>query len=164
MFELNEVPSDGNDLRGAFACFPSGVVAVCAELDGLPLGLTVSTFVPVSLDPPLVSFCVQNSSRTWPRLVAAGRLGVSLLGTGQQRTARALAARTGDRFRDIDVHRGHGAAVFIDGASAWIEGSIDAEVPGGDHTVVLLRIHRLATRAEVEPLVFHGSRFRRLHA
>ncbi|OQS18628.1 oxidoreductase, partial [Nocardia donostiensis] len=29
--------------------------------------------------------------------------------------------------------------------------------------VVLLRVDRLATAGEVEPLVFHGSRFRRLH-
>ena len=68
MHDLFEFPADGDGLRRAFANFPSGVVAVCAEVDGVPHGLAVSTFVPVSLDPPLVSFCVQNSSSTWPRL------------------------------------------------------------------------------------------------
>ncbi|MGN2635371.1 flavin reductase family protein [Nocardia takedensis] len=164
MHDLFEFPADGDGLRRAFANFPSGVVAVCAEVEGTPHGLAVSTFVPVSLDPPLVSFCVQNSSSTWPRLEAADKLGLSLLGTDQQAAARALGARNGDRFRDSELHRGTGDAVFIDGASAWIEGVVEAQVPAGDHTVVILRIERLATRADIEPLVFHGSRFRRLHA
>lgn len=164
MHELFEFPADGGGLRSAFANFPSGVVAVCAEIDGTPHGLAVSTFVPVSLDPPLVSFCVQNSSATWPKLAAAGHLGLSLLGTDQQEAARTLGARNGDRFRGQTLHRGTGEAVFIDGASAWIEGVPEAHVPAGDHSVVILRIHRIATRTDVDPLVFHGSRFRRLHA
>ncbi|WP_054815474.1 flavin reductase family protein [Nocardia arizonensis] len=164
MHELFEFPADGTGLRRAFANFPSGVVAVCAEVDGVPHGLAVSTFVPVSLDPPLVSFCVQNSSSTWPKLERADHLGLSLLGIDQQAAAKALGAREGDRFRDSELHRGTGDAVFIDGASAWIEGVPEARVPAGDHSVVILRIHRLATRADIEPLVFHGSRFRRLLA
>ncbi len=163
MSELDEIPADGAGLRRAFASFPSGVVGVCADLEGTPYGLAVSTFVPVSLDPPLVSFCVQNSSTTWPRLSEASHLGLSLLGTGQQDAARSLAARSGDRFAGLTLRPGAGQAVFLEGASAWLEGTIETQVPAGDHQVVILRVHRLATRADVDPLVFHGSRFRRLH-
>lgn len=164
MPEQLETPAGGAGLRRAFAHFPSGVVAVSAEVDGEPHGMAVSTFVPVSLDPPLVSFCVQNSSSTWPRLSTAEQLGLSLLGSDQERAARSLSDRNGHRFQDVQLHRGHSDAVFIDGASVWLEGAVEAQVPAGDHQVVLLRIHRVATRAEVEPLVFHGSRFRRLTA
>ncbi|MFC3963470.1 flavin reductase family protein [Nocardia jiangsuensis] len=164
MHELFEFPADGSGLRRAFSNFPSGVVAVAAEIDGTPYGLAVSTFVPVSLDPPLVSFCVQNSSSTWPLLAKAGHLGLSLLGTDQQAAAKALGTRDGDRFRGSELHRGTGESIFIDGASAWIEGVPEVEVPAGDHSVVILRIHRIATRADVEPLVFQGSKFRRLLA
>jgi len=163
MSELNDIHADGAGLRRAFASFPSGVVAVCAEIGGTPYGLAVSTFVPVSLDPPLVSFCVQNSSTTWPRLNAASHLGLSLLGIDQRDAARALASRTGDRFAGLELRRGAGHAVFVEGASAWIEGTIDTQIPAGDHHVVILRIRRLATRDDVDPLVFHGSRFRSLH-
>lgn len=151
-------------MRRAFASFPSGVVAVCAEIDGVPHGMAVSTFVPVSLDPPLVSFCVQKSSETWPKLVTATHLGLSLLGTDQQAHARALGTRAGDRFQGVELHRGTGDAVFIDGATAWIEATVEADVEAGDHLVVITRIHRIATRADSDPLVFHLSRFRRMHA
>jgi flavin reductase (DIM6/NTAB) family NADH-FMN oxidoreductase RutF len=161
--DLVDAPTDDHELRRAFACFPSGVVAVCAQVDGRPRGIAASTFVPVSLDPPLVSFCVQHSSTTWPALRGADRIGVSLLATGQHATARALATRGHDRFRDIELRPGGGDAVFVAGAPAWLECTVHAEVPAGDHSVVLLRIHRLAARAHIEPLVFHGSRFRTLH-
>ncbi|WP_329001069.1 flavin reductase family protein [Kribbella sp. NBC_00709] len=162
MRDLVDVPQDGVDLRRAFAGFPNGVVAVCAEIDGVFHGMAVSTFVPVSLKPPLVSFCVDDTSTTWPRLATAGRLGLSLLTSAQHETARAFGSRAGDRFAGADVHRGDDGALFIDGASSWIEGSIETCVPAGDHAVILLRIHRLTMQAEADPLVFHGSRFRSL--
>ena len=68
-------------LREAFSQFPQGMVLVAAEIDGVRHGLVASTFtVGVSLDPPLVSFAVQHSSRTWPSLREHGHLGVTMLG------------------------------------------------------------------------------------
>ena len=52
-------------LREAFGTFPSGVVAVAAEVDGVLTGLAASSFTPVSLDPPLVQFSIANTSKTW---------------------------------------------------------------------------------------------------
>ena len=67
-------------LREAFGHFPSGVIAIAAELAGERLGMAAGTFVPVSLDPPLVSFCVQNTSETWPKLEKLPALGISVIG------------------------------------------------------------------------------------
>ena len=55
---------DPGRLRTAFGVFPSGVVAVAAEVDGRATGLAASSFTSVSLDPPLVSFSIANSSKT----------------------------------------------------------------------------------------------------
>ncbi|AYF77161.1 flavin reductase [Nocardia yunnanensis] len=151
---------DGADLRRTFAHFPSGVVAVCARLGGTPYGLVASTFVPVSLDPPLVSICIQYSSETWPRLEQASRLGLSLLSSEQEPAARGLSSRRGDRFRNVELHGGNGNAAFVGGATAWLETSLYEQVPAGDHAVVLLRVHRVSVAAESEPLVFHRSAFR----
>jgi flavin reductase (DIM6/NTAB) family NADH-FMN oxidoreductase RutF len=89
---------DPKSLREAFGHFPSGVIAIAAEVDGVRVGLAASTFVPVSLDPPLVSFAVQNTSETWPKLKDLPRLGISVLGEAHDEAARTLAAKTGDRF------------------------------------------------------------------
>lgn len=153
---------DGADLRRTFAHFPSGVVAVCARIGGTPYGLVASTFVPVSLDPPLVSICIQYSSETWPKLETASRLGLSLLSSEQEPAARGLSSRRGDRFRNVELRAGHGNAAFVAGATAWLETSVYEQVPAGDHAVVLLRVHRVSASAESEPLVFHRSDFRAL--
>jgi hypothetical protein len=63
---------DPRRLRDAFGVFPSGVVAVAAVVDGEPTGLAASSLTSVSLDPPLVSFSVANTSKTWPDLILAG--------------------------------------------------------------------------------------------
>jgi len=161
---LDEPAADPQELRRAFACFPSGVAAVCALVDGVPDGMAASSFTSVSLDPPLVSVCVQNTSSTWPRLRNRDRLGVSLLAESQDVTCRTLAAKTGDRFAGVDWSATPEGAVLVCGATAWLDCSVDDELPAGDHTIVLLRIHGLRAEPDVAPLVFHGSRFRRLRA
>ncbi|MCV7385797.1 flavin reductase family protein [Mycolicibacter longobardus] len=148
-------------LREAFGHFPSGVVAVAAEVDGVRVGLAASTFVPVSLEPPLVSFCVQNTSTTWPKLKDAPRLGISVLGEAHDVAARTLAAKTGDRFAGLETVTNDGA-VFIKGTGVWLGSAIEQLVPAGDHTIVVLRVCELTVDAEITPIVFHRSGFRRL--
>jgi flavin reductase (DIM6/NTAB) family NADH-FMN oxidoreductase RutF len=151
-------------LREAFGHFPSGVIAIAAEVDGTLVGLAASTFVPVSLDPPLVSFCVQNSSTTWPKLKDLPLLGISVLGESHDEAAKALAAKTGDRFAGLETESTQGGAVFIHGTSVWLESAIEQQVPAGDHTIVVLRVHDITVHDDIAPIVFHRSTFRRLGA
>lgn len=149
-------------LREAFGHFPSGVIAIAAEVDGVRVGLAASTFVPVSLDPPLVSFCVQNSSETWPKLKDLPSLGISVLGESHDVAARTLAAKTGDRFAGLQTESRSSGAVFLHGTSVWLESAVEQAVPAGDHTIVILRIHDITVHDDVAPIVFHRSTFRKL--
>jgi flavin reductase (DIM6/NTAB) family NADH-FMN oxidoreductase RutF len=149
-------------LREAFGHFPSGVIAIAAEVDGTKVGLAASTFVPVSLDPPLVSFCVQNTSTTWPQLKDVPRLGISVLGESHDDAARALAAKTGDRFAGLTTVSTDSGAVFVQGTSVWLESAVEQLIPAGDHTIVILRVSDITVHADVAPIVFHRSTFRRL--
>lgn len=149
-------------LRQAYGHFPSGVAAVCALIDGKPVGMAVSSFTSVSLAPPLVSICADNGSTTWPRLRAASHIGVTILGAGHESACRQLAAKQGDRFAGITVHTTGNGAVFLEGAAAWLDCELDSEVPAGDHHIALLRVRAFQTEADNAPLVFHRSAFRRL--
>jgi flavin reductase (DIM6/NTAB) family NADH-FMN oxidoreductase RutF len=149
-------------LREAFGHFPSGVIAIAAEVDGVRAGLAASTFVPVSLDPPLVSFCVQTTSETWPKLKSVPALGISVLGQAHDTAARTLAAKTGDRFAGLETVSSEAGAVFVEGTSVWLESAVEQEVPAGDHSIVILRVLDITVHREVEPIVFHRSGFRRL--
>lgn len=149
-------------LRHVFGAFPSGVAAVAAVVDGRPAGIAASSFTSVSLEPALVSLCIAHSSRTWPALRAAPRLGVSILSASQEPAVRQLSSRAGDRFAGLGWRVTGDGAVLLDEASGWLETSIDQVVRAGDHDIVVLRVHDLDADHDVSPLVFHASRFRRL--
>jgi len=167
--ELHTTAQLSNDisplsLRSAFGQFPSGVAALAAYgEDGAPQGMVASSFtVGVSLEPPLVSVAVQNTSTTWPLLRETHRIGVSILGEGQGTIARQMAAKNADRFADLPTATNHDA-IFVQEAALWLETSLYGEFPAGDHVVALLEVHNLANFTDThEPLVFHKSQFRNI--
>lgn len=151
-------------LRQAFAEFPQGVVAIAAEVQpGHPEALVASTFtVGVSLEPPLVSFAVQHTSSTWPKIrEGATSLGISVLGSEQNGLCRQIASK--DRARRFD---GVGfttddGAVRIEGSPLWLKARIHSQFPAGDHDIVVLEVLDLETQADQVPgLVFHRSQFK----
>jgi flavin reductase (DIM6/NTAB) family NADH-FMN oxidoreductase RutF len=166
---MNSVPSidigasfDSRTLRNAFGCFPSGVTAISAMIEGEPVGMAASSFTSVSLDPALVLVCIQNSSATWRELRTAPRIGVSILGEEHDRACSQLAAKSGDRFQGLEWFATAGGAVLLERAALSLDCSVFEEITAGDHQLVLLRIEALKFQPTVNPLVFHGSRFRKL--
>ena len=88
--DLEPLSGDPAELRQAYGCFPSGVVALRAPDGKEPADMVASSFP-----------CVRNSSATWPHLRQAGRLGVSVMAEGQRDACRRLSLRAGDRFAGV---------------------------------------------------------------
>lgn len=161
MIHMQEVRTEAQ-LRRAFATFPSGVAAICARVDRRPVGMAASSFTSVSVDPPLVSVCIQTTSSTWPVLRDRPRLGLSVLGEHHDQVCRQLASKDGDRFAGVEWDAGPQDSVFVRGSSAWMEVSLYDEVVAGDHVIALLEVHGLDTSERTLPLIFHGSAFHRM--
>jgi flavin reductase (DIM6/NTAB) family NADH-FMN oxidoreductase RutF len=89
---------------------------------------------------------------------------VSVLAEGQDAECRTLSMKHGDRFAGVSWEASAAGAVFVHGATVWLDCSVHSEVAAGDHAIVLLEIHGLEAEPETAPLVFHGSRFRQLAA
>jgi flavin reductase (DIM6/NTAB) family NADH-FMN oxidoreductase RutF len=149
-------------LRKAFGCFPTGVTAFCGLLDDAPEGMAASSYTSVSLEPALVSVCVANTSTTWPKLATLDRLGLSVLAGDHAPIARALSAKTGNRFDGVDWMATESGAVFVHGATLWLECAPFKRVEAGDHEIVVLQIVALAMYPDVTPMVFHRSNFHEL--
>lgn len=152
---------DPSALRRAFGVFPSGVVAVAAIVDGEPLGLAASSFVSVSLTPPLVSFSVARTSKTWPDLRRAGHLGVTVLAEAHGDVCRQLAGPVAERFDGVPVSASEDGALTLDEGVARFNCTIHREVDAGDHIIVLLGLHAIE-HSDGQPLIFHRSTFGRL--
>jgi 3-hydroxy-9,10-secoandrosta-1,3,5(10)-triene-9,17-dione monooxygenase reductase component len=141
---------DERSLRTAFGRFATGVAFVTAEVDDRPLGLIVSSFTAVSLQPPLVSFCAGRASITWKRMRHAGRCTVNVLAARHGSFARRAAPPGADRFAEPDVVRD---------ALAAIECDLEAEHAAGDHWIVVGRVRRLRVSADAQPLVYFAGGF-----
>ena len=97
-----------------------------------------------------------------PKLKDLPMLGISVLGESHDDAARTLAAKTGDRFAGLETVSNDSGAVFIKGTALWLESAIEQLIPAGDHVIVVLRVTEVTVDAEVAPIVFHRSAFRRL--
>jgi flavin reductase (DIM6/NTAB) family NADH-FMN oxidoreductase RutF len=124
--------------------------------------MAVSTFTPVSLDPPLISLCIQRTSTTWPRLRRAPVLGVSVLSVDHEHAGRQLSLKTGDRFASVNIVTVGSGAIHLPRSCAWFDYTLDAELPAGDHVIAVLRIVRSGVSERTAPLIFDASRIRRL--
>jgi flavin reductase (DIM6/NTAB) family NADH-FMN oxidoreductase RutF len=149
-------------LRKAFGVFPTGVVAVAAEVDGRLTGLAANSFTGVSLDPPLASLSVANTSKTWPALRRAAHLGVTILADHHGEVCRQLAGPVGHRFDGVAVRASSQGAVTLDEGLARFDCTIYREVEAGDHLIVLLALHAVEQPEAGSPLIFHRSGFGRL--
>ncbi|NDK89967.1 flavin reductase family protein [Gordonia desulfuricans] len=155
---------DAARLRKAFGIFPTGVVAVAAEVDGELIGLAASSFTSVSLDPPLVSVSIANGSKTWPDLRRAGHLGVTVLADHQGTVCRQLAGPVEQRFDGVPIKASDEGAVTLDEGLAHFDCTVYREVEAGDHIIVLLELHGVDHPETGSPLIFHRSGFGKLVA
>ncbi|NJP45192.1 flavin reductase family protein [Actinacidiphila epipremni] len=148
-------------LRNVLGRFATGVVAVAAAdpADGTRAGLVANSFCSVSLEPALVSFCVAHTSGSWPLMRGAGLLAISILGAQQRAAADRLAASGTDKFHGLPWISSPGGAPVLEGSLAWLECTVEAEHPAGDHTIVVARVRALDAIADGEPLLFYRGTF-----
>ena len=158
-------PTDAIDplhLRSVLGNFATGVTAVCSRTpEGAPFGLTVSSFTSVSLDPPLVSFCVKGGSWSWDQIQASRRFSVSVLSSDHSDVCRTLARPSDDRLAGIDWFESPTGAPLISGALAWFDCRLHAAHRAGDHDIVLGLVESLEMADHrPDPLLFFRSELR----
>lgn len=150
--------------RTVLGNFPTGVTVVAATVDGRAVGLAIGSFFSVSLDPPLVGFCVGTSSNSWKAIEPAGHFVVNVLSDEQVDLSGQFAGKAEDKFAGIDWTPGPGhGGPRIAGCLAHIDCSLESVTDAGDHVVVIGRVHALDVhRGDVGPLLFFRGRYGRI--
>ena len=124
-----------DDLRGLMRFWPHGVCVLTVDYEGDRMGVTVSSLVSLSLDPPLVGVSIGKEASCYELLRRAGGWAVSLLGADQDELARRFAAGRPPivHWQGVAVREGR-VAPLLEGAVGWIEARTIAEHDVGDHT------------------------------
>jgi flavin reductase (DIM6/NTAB) family NADH-FMN oxidoreductase RutF len=155
---------DGRRFRRALGEFATGVAIVTARTPSRDaLGMTVSSFNSVSIDPPLILFSVDRKALSLPALQQAPGYAVNILGKHQAELANRFARTGADKWSMVDHVEGVAEAPLIKGALVHFECMPYAAYDGGDHVIFVGRVMRYATHAQQPtPLVFFRGCFQEL--
>jgi flavin reductase (DIM6/NTAB) family NADH-FMN oxidoreductase RutF len=156
------VDERGAEQRSLFRRWPAGVSVVVAELDGRRHGLTVSSLVSLSLDPPLVGISIAHQASLHELLRAAGSWGASVLAGDQDRLALHFARSVpplilwdGIGVRDDDPR-------LLAGAAGWLTAVTVDELRTGDHTFFVGRVESVEEGTAATSLAYVHRGFQEL--
>ncbi|MGA0878555.1 MAG: flavin reductase family protein [Ilumatobacteraceae bacterium] len=155
---------DSRQFRDVLGHFPTGVTVVTGiDGRGRPQGITIGSFVSVSLDPPLVGFLPGKNSRSWPAMAESERFCVNILGADQADLCWRFAKEPpeGDdgavagKFDGVAWTAAASGAPVLEGVIGWIDCTVESVHDIGDHYFVVGRVTDLGHRAEVsDAMVF----------
>jgi flavin reductase len=136
--------------------WPHGVSVLSVDYEGDRMGVTLSSLVSLSLDPPLVGVSVGKQASCYELLRNAKAFAVSLLGAEQEDVARRFAAG----HPPIVHWAGEGAvAPLIEGGVGWIEARVLAEHDVGDHTFFVGEVVTLEHGPATHALVYRDREY-----
>jgi len=148
------------DFRKALGCFATGVTVVTTrDAEGAPVGLAVNSFASVSMDPPLVSFCIAHDARSWAAFRRSAHFAVNIIDARQLPLVQRFASRRDDKFDGVAIECWASGAPILQGAYANLECERYAIHEAGDHWIVLGRVKQLKYDHNCEPLVFSRGQF-----
>ncbi len=155
-------PVTSEEFRRACGRFATGVtIASVADPEGVPHGLTVSSFTSVSLNPPLVLICLGHAVTVIDIFRNSEFFGINVLADNQRDLSDRFARKGQDRFGGLDWRRGTTGVPLLAGVLASMECAISQRVTAGDHDIFIGEMVS-AQATEGEPLIHFASRYRAL--
>ena len=151
---------DPRAFRQALGQFASGVAVITAsDVKDTPIGMTMSSFNSVSLDPPLILFSVDNKAKSLPAMLEAKGYAVNLLSRRQEHLSNQFAKALSDKWQSVEHSLGHAQAPLLQGALAHFECEPYAHHEGGDHTIFVGRVLKFNYHPDEEPLIFFRGKY-----
>jgi flavin reductase (DIM6/NTAB) family NADH-FMN oxidoreductase RutF len=157
---------DSRSFRQAVGQFITGVTVIALELEDEIRAMTANSFTSLSLDPPLVLFCLGKNTKAGQMIHRAPAFSVNILCEEQRDLSTYFAGawkhETPPPFTFTTWLDG---APRLDGSAASLGCATHGIHEGGDHWIVVgevVAIHR--PEEALAPLVFHGGRYISLKA
>jgi flavin reductase len=151
----------GDELRTLMREVPAPVAVVTVTAGGQSAGLTVDSFVSLSLEPPLVGIALGRHAALHELLREAGGFAVSILAAGQAHLAQHFARGVPPigLWTGIETRDGQLGAPLIEGAIGWLECRLASEHLAGDHTFFVGEVVSSGRGPAREALVHHRGKY-----
>ncbi len=153
---------EANQFKNALKLWASGVTVVTTEsLENQPKGMTATAFSSVSLVPPQILVCLNQSTDTGAALLESRRFAVNILNSNQEEVSNQFAGGTTQeqRFASVAWQRGHNGAPILSEALAVLECRVVQQVIAGSHWVIIGEVEHVICR-DGDPLLYYHSGYR----
>lgn len=154
---------DQRAFRDAVGSFATGVMVMTCTggSEGL-IGVTMNSFSSVSLDPPLVSFCIAESLTEFQTLLDTEKFALNLLREDQQELSNQFAKTGPDKWRGVSYREGPNSAPIIEPNHGVLLCTKHAQYECGDHYIVVARVDEIESGDDEPPLIFYRGKYRQL--
>lgn len=166
---MSKTEQQADEIKRAFRAtlgkFATGVIVATArnEDSDEDVGMTMSSFNSVSMDPPLVLFSIAKSAYSCTMFEQAKAFGISVLGEGQEELAMTFARALEDKWSGITPERGEEGVALMPQAVATFECKPYAQYDGGDHVIFVVEVSRHESDASgAKPLLFFEGKFQQV--
>ncbi|MEV0297848.1 flavin reductase family protein [Nocardia sp. NPDC050710] len=166
-----EIPDDlsgitAEQYRASMRHYPAGVTVVTLSSPNGPVGFTATSFASLSLEPPLVSFNIANTSSSLAAMLRADSVVIHFLGEHQHHLAQRFSRSAEERFTDRSLWTtlDTGEPV-LHGTPIWVRATVQQLIPIGDHTFavgLVTRVHdNTDEKPAAAPLLYYNGRYHR---
>ncbi len=151
-----------SEFRAALGQFATGVAIVTCPGDGQgPVGITINSLTSVSLEPPLVLWCLDKASDREHVLINCPSFVVNVLSQSQKGLSARFAEIGQHDFSGIDFMPSASGAPILPGTLAHLECTVTARHEGGDHWIIVGHVDQLAVHGG-DPLLYYGGGYQGL--
>ena len=144
------------DFRNTVGCFATGVTIITTiDSEGNPIGLTANSFTSLSLDPPMVLFCLDRNVASFDEFQMGGHFAVNILSTSQQDISNRFAKSGPEKWEGCEFSSWDTGSPIFPGCLASMECDVTSIIDGGDHVIVLGKVIRMERDDEFsKPLLY----------
>jgi flavin reductase (DIM6/NTAB) family NADH-FMN oxidoreductase RutF len=149
------------DFRDVMARLAASVVVISARVGTGFRGLTATSLVSISAEPPLVLVSLERPTVTRNAVVETKAFNVSVLTRSQEFVAERFAGRApavAASWNDVPHHLGTNGIPLIDGCVAWLECKLTQVHEAGDHDICVGEVEN-AVKGAGEPLILWDRSF-----
>lgn len=148
------------EFKAAVGKFPTGVTVVSTFFDDKLWGFTANSFTSVSLEPRLISFCLDKEASSFPVFKETSYFSVSVLSSNQSDISKHFASRISDKFRSIEYEIGeYSNSPLISGAISFIECKKYNQFECGDHFIFIGEVGKAVIDETKSPLLYYAKSY-----
>jgi flavin reductase (DIM6/NTAB) family NADH-FMN oxidoreductase RutF len=156
----SNLDTGARELRNAFGSYPTGVTVVtCMRRNGTMVGVTVNSFVSLSISPPLVSIAFHSAARHLSAFLECGSFAINVLRSDQDELSTLFTRPSECSWRDVPCRTTSSGHLVLDGAAASFSCRLFTQHEIGDHLLLVGEVEHFAYDARAEPMAFLRGRY-----